>query len=456
LGLNRHPVGCQLGGPRKNNNQMKKLMPYALAGVILAGITLRLFIALQPGNAVNSPWSGGSDAPAYLTLAQNLVAGQGFSYAGEATAFRPPVYPLILAASMELFGRYALAIVRWLQFLEGVVAAFLCAAIAEKIYGKQAKTATFVISLFFPTLVVMPSILGTESSAILAVAILFYFLLRYRETPSWRILIALGTIVGFTTLLRFNMALLGVFVLYVLFLGGNHLPKWRGAATTVLVSAMVIAPWIVRNMIVFHGEVLLSTQGGFAAAAGILEPEGRSQVGDTQRVKGAIGWALPQELETNQPHRHELPAEPALDRLCWQVAFRVWRETGWELIPVTLRKLSYFWLSTDQIFSTTTFSPKMRMERAAGVLIYWTLLALGVWGWIQTRRVNPALAYLFLFYAVLVTILHVPFNMNTRYRVPLVDPLIAVLAGIGFIAILAKKTNLNDDAIPGTSLAKNS
>jgi 4-amino-4-deoxy-L-arabinose transferase-like glycosyltransferase len=435
---------------------MKKLMPYALAVVIVVGITLRLFIAVLPGDALNSPWSGGGDAPAYLTLAQNLVAGDGFAYAGEATAFRPPVYPLILAASMELFGRHPLAIVRWLQFVEGVLAAFLCAAIARMICGEQARKATLVISLFFPTLAIMPSILGTESSAILLVVIFFYGLLRYRVNPSWRILVALGTIVGLATLLRFNMALLGVFVLWVVLSGRNDLSRSRAAAATVLVSAIVIAPWIVRNMIVFHGEVLLSTQGGFAAAAGILEPQGRSQVDDTQRLKDAIGWALPQELETNQPSRHGLPAEPALDRLCWRVAFRLWREAGWALVPVTLKKLSYFWLSTDQIFSTTAFSPKMRMERAAGVMIYWVLLILGVWGWIQVRGANPDFAYLFVFYAVLVTILQVPFNMNTRYRVPLVDPLMAVLAGIGFAAILAKQLKWNDNAMPDVSLEKNS
>jgi 4-amino-4-deoxy-L-arabinose transferase-like glycosyltransferase len=345
------------------------------------------------------------------------------------------MYPIILAAAIKLFGQHALAAVRWFQFLEGVAAAFFCAATAGMMLGKLAKKATLLIALFFPTLMIMPSILLTESTAIVLVAIFFYLLLRYLGKPSWALLVGLAIVVGLTALVRFNGAFLGLVVLGALFFGKSGLPKWRSAAVTILVSAIVVAPWLVRNWIVFDGNVLFSTQTGFDAAAGILIPQGRNLPGDMEKLKAAIGWELPWRLETNDPSRRELPDEPALNRICSRVALRAWREAGWRVVPITLEKLSYFWLSTDQLFSTKDFKPKVRLERAASVVIYWGLLALAAWGWTLLRRSNPGLAYLLLFYVSIVTMLHMPFNMNTRYRVPLIDPLIAVLAGLGCAAI---------------------
>jgi hypothetical protein len=109
---------------------------------------------------------------------------------------------------------------------------------------------------------------------------------------------------------------------------------------------------------------------------------------------------------------------------------------GWSLIPLALKKLSYFWLSTDQILWTGAFPAFQRAARAMGVIIYWCYLAAALGGWFRLRRVQPLLAQVFLWYAAVVTLFHLPFNMLTRYRMPFADPLIAVLAGAGVIALM--------------------
>ena len=199
-----------------------------------------------------------------------------------------------------------------------------------------------------------------------------------------------------------------------------------------------MSPWIIRNLAVFQGRVLFSTQGGPAAATGIIEPQGRSQFGDAERIKDALGWALPQVLETNDPSRLLLPGEPEIDRRSWQVAYHLWRASGWDLIPIGLKKVSYFWLSTDQIFWTKSFPSVQRTLRAMGVFAYWIILALAIIGWFSLRREKQALAQVFLLYVLLVTVLHLPFNMSTRYRIPLMDPLLVVL-GAGTMATLVDR-----------------
>jgi 4-amino-4-deoxy-L-arabinose transferase-like glycosyltransferase len=419
------------------NSTGKSVVRYGFAGAVLVGIALRLLVVILGGNGIRTPWGGGGDTPTYVLLAQNLLAGKGYTYAGVPSAFRPPGYPILLAASLKIFGSDALAAVRWLQFFEGLAVAFLCAALAGRIYGKEAEKAALAIALFFPTLVEMNGEILTEATATLFTAIFLYLLVRYIERPNWTALTGLALTMGIGILTRFNMVLLVLIVLAVMFFWEKGLPKWRSAAIVTCLPLLVISPWLVRNLVVFHGAVLLSTGSGINAIQGIVTPQGRALPGDSDRLRAAVGWVPPVQIETNSPSRYELPGEPALDQQCWRATIAIWRATGWGLVPLALKKLSYFWLSTDQLLWTGAFSPRQRLARATGVIGYLLLLSLGLVGWFRLRAVRPMLARIFLLYAVAVTLFHLPFNMITRYRMPFIDPLIAVLAGIGVVALVS-------------------
>ena len=406
--------------------------------LVMAGVLGRLAFIAIPGNALQTPWSGGSDTGAYVLLAQNLLGGEGYTYAGQPTAFRPPGYPLLLATFMEFFGKHYVVAMRGFQFLEGLAVVLLCAAMAGRIFGKTAKKAALLLGLFLPTLVELTGEILTEMTAALLTGVFLYFLVRYREKQRWQFLVGMSIAVGLGSLVRPNLVFLELVALLVVCLQKNGSTRLRGAAIIILAPCILMSPWIVRNLEVFHGRVLFSTQGGPAAATGIIEPQGRSQVGDADRIKDALGWVLPQVLETNDPSRLLLPGEPEIDRRSWQVAYHLWRESGWGLVPIGLKKISYFWLSTDQIFWTRSLPSRQRILRAIGVFAYWTILALAVVGWFSLRTERPALAQVFLMYMLLVTVLHLPFNMSTRYRIPLMDPLLVVLAA-GTIATLVDR-----------------
>src|SRR5690348_4789713 len=119
--------------------EKNRFLSYGFLIWVMTGVLGRLaFIAIS-GNALQTPWSGGSDTGAYVLLAQNLLGGKGYTYAGQPTAFRPPGYPLLLAAFMEFFGKHYIVAMRGFQFLEGLAIVFLCAAMAGRIFGKTAK-----------------------------------------------------------------------------------------------------------------------------------------------------------------------------------------------------------------------------------------------------------------------------------------------------------------------------
>ncbi|MGH9685950.1 MAG: ArnT family glycosyltransferase [Candidatus Acidiferrales bacterium] len=394
----------------------------------MAGILTRLLVVLLADNRLNPPWGGLGDAPAYFLLAHNIATGKGYAYAGFATAYRPPIYPLLLAGGIKVFDSHAFEAVRLVQFLMGLAVVYLCASVAGNLFGKDEKRAALVLALFFPTLVIMTGDILTEATATLISALFLYLFVRFFQRPSWAILAGLSVCVGVATLIRFNMALLGIVVLAVVLLQQKTLPKWRAAALMICLSGLVVSPWLVRNYRAFHGRLLLSTESGPAAVMGVLTPQGRALPGDSARLRRALGWVPPADIETNAPSRAQFGSEAELNRKAWRVAFGLWRHTGWRLVPLTLEKLSYFWLSTDQLLWTRSFRPLVRAARAGGVLVYWVLLAFGIAGWFRLRSRSSGLARVFLFYVILATVLHVPFNMNTRLRMPFIDPLLAILA----------------------------
>lgn len=405
--------------------------------LISAGVLLRLLIVLIPGNRLNPPWGGIGDAPAYALLAQNIATGRGYAYAGFPTAYRAPIYPLFLAGAMKVFGAHAFEAVRVLQLLMGFAVVYLCACIAERLFGRRAKTPALIVALFFPTLAIMTGDILTEALATFLSALFLYFLLDFLRHPTWKVLAALSVCVGVATLTHFNMALLGLVLLAVLLFWQSTFSRWRAAVLTVCLSGLTIAPWLARNYHEFHGKLLLSSEGGPAAVMGVLTPEGRALPGDSGRLRQALGWVPPADIETNAPSRSQLGSEASLSSAAWEAAFRLWRQTGWALVPLNLKKLGYFWLSTDQLLSTGSFKAGVRIARAAAVLVYWALLALGIAGWFLLRFRSPEVATLLLFYAVLVTVAHLPFNMNTRLRMPFTDPWMAVLAGAALSALIA-------------------
>jgi 4-amino-4-deoxy-L-arabinose transferase-like glycosyltransferase len=398
--------------------------------LLICGIAARIAIVALPGNQLRARWSGGGDAPIYVLLARNILDGRGFGFVLQPTALRAPGYPLLLAGLMWIFGGKFVLAIRWIQFALGIGTACLCARSVASLFGEKAGRATLIITLLFPTLIFVTGEVLTEAVASFLTAVFFYLAVRAFLKPRMRLFAGLGIVVSIAALFRFNMAVLGFVALWVAFAARSSRPAWQRALVVCATAALTISPWVIRNEFVFHGEVLYSTLSGHDAVEGVLAPQGRALPGDEERIRAAEGWILP-DIETNVPSRRlGFPSESVLNHSAWVAARRLWAEYGRRLLPLEAAKLSYFWLSTDQVFFTHSFSLRQRILRWGGVFAYWILLGLGIAGWLIIRRTQPALAWCLVSYVAVVTLLHLPFNMLTRLRIPLVDPLLAMLGGV--------------------------
>ena len=221
--------------------------PYA-ALVVLALVLRLAMIAATPD------FQPRLDAAHYDGLACGLVldgayelrvpAGRdahtcGTSFEGEnpPTAFRPPGWPAVLAAvyAVDEDGRWATA--RVVQALIGTATVALLGLLVAMLLGARAGLFATAIAAVDTTLLAVTGSLLSEPTFVLLITAATLLAVKRR----W--LLAAGLLLGAATLVRSN----GFVLIPVLALMQPQ--KLRAAGIIALGTALVIAPWTVRNAI---------------------------------------------------------------------------------------------------------------------------------------------------------------------------------------------------------------
>lgn len=343
---------------------------------------------------------------------------------------RPPLYPLFLAANLFFFGNWFPVAVRFLQFLIGLLTVFVCRRAARKLWNEDQSPVTLAAAMAFPTLIFFTGELLTECLAALITS-LFLLLILGADIAEQRSAVFVGLLIGIGTLTRFNLAVLGIVFSLILLRRVGIKRSILPTTVAATISILIVSPWLVRNLVTFHGSVLLSSQTGYNLVQGILTPDGRTQTGETNKLNNSEGWVV-QELEVNSPMRLKLPDEGTLNRRATSHVLSLWYQNRQEAFVLLLQKIGYFWLSTDQAFETRSFSARSRVIRLCGTAFYWLVLLLVIVGFFRLRGSQPEIAASILIFAATVTLFHLPFVMNTRLATPFIAPLVCVLCSGAF------------------------
>ena len=269
--------------------------------VAVCALSVRLGLAVWAGNAPETSLTGGSDTFAYQALADSVANHRGLSYAGMPTALRPPLYPLVLVLGQFIAGGHYRIFIRLVQLLIGILTAIVCAKTSRKLGGSPA--IAFAAALAAPTLVFFSAEIFSETLAALIVAAFFYVVVT-EFSPIWA-----GAVIGLGMLERFNLGTLAVAYVVYQFAAKKPSQAVRHVALAGLVAVAIVSPWFVRNLMVFHGQVLYSTHTGTNLLQGFITPDGRTQSGDTDKLEAAAGWTI-SNIETNSPSRTSFPPEP--------------------------------------------------------------------------------------------------------------------------------------------------
>ncbi|HKP90199.1 MAG TPA: glycosyltransferase family 39 protein [Thermoleophilaceae bacterium] len=192
------------------------------------------------------------------------------------TAFRPPGYPVALAVVQTLGG--GLTAERVLGALLGVVTVLLVYLIAARVWGPRVATVAGWIAAVFPPLAFLSASLLSELLFLPLALAAVLAVLRYRDDARLRWAAAAGVLCGLAVLTRTNGLLLVAALAVGVWTGRPLLARasLRPPVVLALAAALTLAPWVVRNTIVFDRFVGLGTGAGYALS-GTYSPESRAR-----------------------------------------------------------------------------------------------------------------------------------------------------------------------------------
>lgn len=234
-----------------------------LATVLLVALGLRTALCiLQPTELTH-------DRDAYLGIARQVASGQGYCSPSSTTptAFRPPLYPLLLAGAGSIFPWPAAVFL-----VNSIGSALLIIGIwllADSLGLRCWQRVAGLLAAVDPLLVQYAGQPMTES--LFAGLVALWLASATRPSTGRRGDLLTGTLFGLAVLCRPTLwPLAGLYGLIWIWrlVGGirtgalratcQRLP-WAG----VVAAAVVVAPWALRNQLVFGVPLLTTTHGGY-------------------------------------------------------------------------------------------------------------------------------------------------------------------------------------------------
>jgi 4-amino-4-deoxy-L-arabinose transferase-like glycosyltransferase len=386
----------------------------AIAAVAVGALVLRVAYIL--GWKLDQPLRG--DAVYYSWQAELLADGRGFvrppDFSGPA-ADHPPLTSL--AMTPFAWATDSLTVRRLAMALIGVAVVVACAYLAHLLAGPRAGAIAGVIAAVYPNLWMNDALIMSDTLTALFVALFLVTIYRWHERPSVRNAGLVGLAAGLGTLTRAEIPLLVVLVAVPVMLSVRSLARadrLRSLATTAVVSGLVVAPWVVPNLVRFDRPVLLSTNDGITLVGANCDSTYEDVVGfwDLECAPPVQG---DQSVQSEEYRRLAVDyARDHLDRVPAVVAARVGRV--WSAYH-----------PFDMAFLNQGEGREPWASRL-GIWSYWALLPLvGAGWWILRQRRRPTWPLVAPF--VMVTIVAAAFYGITRFRVP-AEVSIVVLAAV--------------------------
>ncbi len=361
------------------------------------------------------------DPDNYLSLARSLAEGKGLSLAGRPTAYRPPLYPIMLAPLVAALGSCAPIGVAILHLVLGAGTTWLAAASARAMGLSRPRSiiAAFIVACD-PVLIAQGRSVMTETTTAFFVGLSLFGI----GIGGGRGAIVGGLAAGLAALTR-PSALPGACLVAVAWAiaGRRKPPTLAHAGVYLMAMAAVIAPWAVRNLIVMGEPICTTTHGGYTLALANNPTYYRDVLdADSDRVwTGHDQW-----LWWDQVNRETAAmTEPEADRFLRDRVVRLALDQPAEFARASIDRLTRFWAIAP---SAVVYSRGVRLVVACWTIPLWLALAVGGFG--ASARQWPVVA-------AGITILGLTgvqalYWTDMRMRSPLVPAIAIVAAGAGF------------------------
>ncbi len=413
---------------------MSKDGPLPTQGLLEKRTTLALLLAtiiVRTVSLVLWPDALAADPDGYRAIAENLVQHQTFGNHDSPTAYRPPLYPLLLVPCVAMASNSRLAIGA-LHVALGLATVWFTYRLGRTCgLERWAWWAALLVALD-PILLAQSALVMTETlAAFLAVASLVWIAQTGRSDRVVHALAA-GAFAGLAILCRPTF-LPWACAAGLLFLVAKPAAMAKARLSLAFVGAMavVVSPWAVRNQIHFGRPIVTTTHGGYTLLLAnnpfFYEHLRRAPWGTVWR-SDAMDRQWSAEMPRGSP-REEIHA----DRLAYAKAIQAIRNEPEMFCYACLVRIGRLFSPLPHQ-TVAEESMARRLSRYAVGIWYTTVLALAVIGAsVAARRWRDpsSLGWVScLLLVVCFTAVHTLYWTDMRMRAPLM-PAIAAFAAAG-------------------------
>lgn len=257
-------------------------LPTTARGRWLVLAILALALVLRVGAVLEnrSSYAPMNDSKDFDNIAVSMAHGHGYGpYAlppatpDSPGAFRSPAYPAALAAVYVVVGDHKWTAGRLENALFGVIDVALIGLIAAQLWDRRVGAVALAIAAVHPTLILIGSGLVLEPLLVACSLGALAAALQHRRAPrGWRWPLLAGVLLGLAILTRevgFALVLPIAWLLLPSHVRGRARLSRRAVAAPLLflvVAALVVLPWTVRNAVEFHAFEPVSSSAGFGLA----------------------------------------------------------------------------------------------------------------------------------------------------------------------------------------------
>jgi len=284
-------------------------------------------------------------------IAASVASGRGFSSPFREptgpSAWVPPAYPYLLAGLFRIFGIFTVASYWVVVGFNIIVHACTCIVlyqVAGDAFGRRtgwyAAMALASFPLLFQPLVVLHVLGGYQGEGLfippnsiwnthlseLAIVFLIWFTLRKTHWAIYGSVWAVAALINPSIL-----ALSPAFAGWRLW----HGERWRDLGLAAATASLCIAPWLIRNYLVFHRPVFI--RDGFGVEL---------RVGNEPGNRGLWSANLHPDRSAYELSRVTEMGEVEYARVAGQEAMEAIRSQPGEFARNTILRVGYFWIGT--------------------------------------------------------------------------------------------------------------
>ena len=403
-----------------------------------------------------------TDPDSYRAIAMNLVEDGTYSLGADPTAFRPPVYPLILSLGIYLGIPHGIW-VGGIHILFGVLTVLLTYRVALTISSEPVALLAAALVCIDPILLHQSILTMTETTATVLGILAIWLLVRMVNNTNKLSIVLTGVTLGVAGLCRPTFFVFAALALLVLMFS-KTVPWKEQLRTNLLVGCcllVTIAPWVIRNQISLGRPVLATTHGGYTLLLGnnplfyeyLDQP--LSTYGAQHFDRGVRRFNISENPSYDfwgpraigQPKvisRNEIER----DRFAYEVAKYHISQQPKLFARSILRRVGKLWSPLPNVGSSNESTSQFILRLAVGG---WYLTLFAVVFWFSVRQSNKWLATPMLLGIVMIlafTLVHAVYWSDMRMRAPLM-PTLYLAAALALIPVSVEDGGSDSDLSSG-------